>query len=416
MKKTFAGILAVLMILCMGTTVFASTSPTAEEVAYQAVSNSASALAGETNVKVDKVSKEIYQEAVKETTGAIVSMAEIKMNNIANTDLSKGVSVTISVSTLTSDDSVNTIRIMHKRSSDGRWEIIVPTAVDPISKTVTLKLYDFSPVAIVRYTVNAPASTQHIPAGSVETPANTVYDTISSTLTTLKDEKVIKVTKVSQEVYEEAVKETTGAIVSMANISLNYVADTDLSKGVAVSVSVATLRADDSIETIRLLHRRSSDGKWEIIVPTSVNPATKTVSATFYDFSPVAVVRYAVGNAPASSQYIPATSVAPVNPDDSQEPAEDPYEDPDDYEESDDYESPDYGQNENSTPSATPSKKPAAKPAAKPAKASVATVHVSRTGSVATSPKTGSSLPALPIIAMFSLMGIAYCGKKAKSL
>ena len=33
-----------------------------------------------------------------------------------------------------------------------------------------------------------------------------------------------------------------------------------------------------------------------------------------------------------------------------------------------------------------------------------------------TSPKTGSSVPALPIIAVFALMGIAVCGKKARNL
>jgi hypothetical protein len=33
-----------------------------------------------------------------------------------------------------------------------------------------------------------------------------------------------------------------------------------------------------------------------------------------------------------------------------------------------------------------------------------------------TSPKTGSSMPALPMIAIFAVMGIAFCGKKARSL
>ena len=114
MKKTLAGILAVLMILCMGTTVFAATSPTGEDVIFDEISNSASAIPGQGNVNINKVTKEVYEEAKKETTGSIVSMAEIKLNNIANTDLTKGVSVTISVSTLRADDNINTIRIMHK--------------------------------------------------------------------------------------------------------------------------------------------------------------------------------------------------------------------------------------------------------------------------------------------------------------
>lgn len=415
MKKTLAGILAVLMILCMGTTVFAATSPTGEDVIFDKISNSASAIPGQGNVNINKVTKEVYEEAKKETTGSIVSMAEIKLNNIANTDLTKGVSVTISVSTLTADDSVHTIRIMHKRSSDGRWEIITPSAVNPISKTVTLTMYDFSPLAIVRYeTGKAPDSTQNIPSNGGNSTIDSVYEQVSSSLKAVEGEKVIKVSKVDRSVYEEAVKETTGAIVSMANISLNNIADANLSKGVAVTINVSSLKADDSVNTIRLLHKRSNDNKWELIVPTSVNPTTKTVTATFYDFSPVAVVRYSVGNAPASTQYIPAGSIdTPIyDPEDPEEP-EYPTDDGEDPNYGDDGDGdgdvvivrPDNGQNGNSTQNQT-----------KPGKKPVATVHVSSTGLSKTSPKTGAEVPVVPAVAMFSLMGIAYCGKKAKSL
>ena len=191
----------------------------------------------------------------------------------------------------------------------------------------------------------------------------------------------------------------------MANIALNNIADTNLSKGVAVTINVSSLKADDSVNTIRLLHKRSNDNKWELIVPTSVNPSTKTVTATFYDFSPVAVVRYSVGDAPASTQYIPAGSIdTPI-----QEPEEPEY--PTDDGEDPDGDSdvvivrPDNGQNGNSTQNQT-----------KPGKKPVATVHVSSTGISKTSPKTGAEVPVVPAVAMFSLMGIAYCGKKAKCL
>ena len=50
MKKTLAGILAVLMILCMGTTVFAATSPTGEDVIFDEISNSASAIPGQGSI------------------------------------------------------------------------------------------------------------------------------------------------------------------------------------------------------------------------------------------------------------------------------------------------------------------------------------------------------------------------------
>lgn len=436
MKKTLAGILAVLMILCMGTTVFAATSPTGEDVIFDKINNSASVLPGQDNVNINKVTKEVYEEAKKETTGSIVSMAEIKLNNIANTDLTKGVAVTISVSTLTADDSVYTIRIMHKRSSDGRWEIITPSAVNPISKTVTLTMYDFSPLAIVRYeSGKAPDSTQNIPPNGGNSTIDSVYEQVSSTVKAIEGEKVIKVSKVDKNVYEEAVKQTTGAIVSMANITLNNIADTNLSKGVVVTISVSSLKADDSVNTIRLLHKRSNDNKWELIVPTSVNPTTKIVTATFYDFSPVAVVRYSAGNAPASTQYIPAGSIDTPNDnlpvEDPEDPAVDPedpnygdpedpnYGDPEDpyYGEPEDPVDPNGGDNSNTVPNKdqngngtqnqnkpTTDKKP------------VATVHVSSTGLSKTSPKTGSAVPVVPAVAMFSLMGIAYCGKKAKSL
>lgn len=437
MKKKIAGILAVLMILCMSTTVFAADSPTGDDVVFDKVSNSASAAPGQPNVNVGKVSKDVYEEAKKETSGAIVSMAEVKLNNIANTDLVKGVPVSLCVSTLTAGDNVNTIRIMHKRSSDGRWEIITPLSVDPVSKTVTITLYEFSPLAIVRYEDGkAPESTQNIPSNGNNTSGNSMYEQVSSTLKPLDGEKIIKVTKVDKYVYEEAVKETTGAIVSMANIALNNIADANLAKGVSVSVYVSSLTADDSVSTIRLLHKRSNDNKWEVIVPTSVNPVTKVVTATFYDFSPVAVVRYAVGNAPGSTQYIP--NGANENPaDDPQEPEnpeepEDPddnWGDPDDgWEDPDDKPSKPSGDKDNVKPnkdnvkpnkdqngnSTTKQEKPAAGNSnSKPA---VSAVHVSSTSSAQTSPKTGSSMPVLPAIAMFSLMGIAYCGKKAKNL
>ena len=445
MKRKIAGILAVIMILCMSTTAFAANSPTGDDVVFDKVSNSASATPGQPNVNVGKVSKDVYEEAKKETSGAIVSMAEVKLNNIANTDLAKGVPVSLCVSTLTTGDNVNTIRIMHKRSSDGRWEIITPLSVDPVSKTVTITLYEFSPLAIVRYEAGkAPDSTQNIPSNGNNTSNGSMYEQVSSTLKPLDGEKIIKVTKVDKYVYEEAVKETTGAIVSMANIALNNIADANLSKGVSVSVYVSSLTADDSVSTIRLLHKRSNDNKWEVIVPTSVNPATKVVTATFYDFSPVAVVRYAVGNAPGSTQYIPNgvnenPADDPQNPENPEEP-EDPddnWGDPDDgWGDSDDKPTkpsddkdklevsdkdnvkpgkdnvkPNKDQNGNSTikqekPSAGNSN---AKPAA-------SAVHVSSASSAQTSPKTGSSMPVLPAIAMFSLMGIAYCGKKAKNL
>ena len=466
MKKKIAGILAVLMILCMSTTVFVAYSPTGSDVVFDKVSNSASAAPGQPNVNVGKVSKDVYEEAKKETSGAIVSMVEVKLNNIANTDLAKGVPVSLCVSTLTVGDNVNTIRIMHKRSSDGRWEIITPLSVDPASKTVTIVLYEFSPLAIVRYAAGkAPDSTQNIPSNGNITSSNSMYEQVSSSLKTLDGETVIKVTKVDKYVYEEAVKETTGAIVSMANIALNNIADANLAKGVSVSVYVSSLTADDSVSTIRLLHKRSNDNKWEVIVPTSVNPATKIVTATFYDFSPVAVVRYAVGNAPGSTQYIPNganddPAEEPQDPEDPEEP-EDPddnwgepddgWGEPDDgwgdsddnpTKPSDDKDKPGASDKDNVKPNkdnVKPSKdnvkpnkdnvKPSKdqngnstikqeKPSAgnSNAKPAASAVHVSSTSSAQTSPKTGSSMPVLPAIAMFSLMGIAYCGKKAKNL
>lgn len=513
MKKKIAGILAVLMILCMSTTVFAADSPNGSDAVFDKVSNSASAAPGQSNVNVGKVTQEVYEEAKKETSGAIVSMTNVQLNNVSNVNLSKGVSVSLSISTLTADDSMSTIRIMHKRSSDGKWEIIVPKAIDPVTKTVTLTMYEFSPLAIVRYeSGKAPGSTQNIPqdnskpdnsgnntwpswpswpsdsgnsnssgnsgnssssgnSGNNNSQNNSAYEQVSSTLKLLDGEKIIKATKIDKVVYEEAVKETTGTIVSMANITLNNIADANLSKGVSVSVYVSSLTADDSVSTIRLLHKRSNDNRWEVIVPASVNPATKIVSAKFYDFSPVAVVRYAAGNAPGSTQYIPnveneapsdgsQNSQGSEKPQDSEKPAdsEDNRDNPDDeWQNSEDNRGdsddkptkpskdkdkpgtsdrdsvkpdkdnakpdkdnakpdkdsakPSKDQNENST---TKQDKPVAgnsttKPAA-------SAVHVSSTSSAQTSPKTGSSMPVLPAIAMLSLMGVVYCGKKAKSL
>ena len=61
MKKKIAGILAVLMILCMSTTVFAANSPNGSDALFDELSNSASAAPGQSNVNVGKVAQEVYE-------------------------------------------------------------------------------------------------------------------------------------------------------------------------------------------------------------------------------------------------------------------------------------------------------------------------------------------------------------------
>lgn len=171
MKKKLAGLLVAMMVLTMGTTVFASQSPTseatAEQKAQQLRDSVSTVESGDAGVKVDKVDASEVADANKAATGysdqaEVLGMVELKTDK----DISKGVTITIYVAGVKSGDN---IRILHKLSN-GTWEVIVPYVGDGF---VRATFYSLSPIAIVKYPASASVpSSQQVPSNVADDSAN----------------------------------------------------------------------------------------------------------------------------------------------------------------------------------------------------------------------------------------------------
>ncbi len=143
MKKKLAGLLAALMVLTMSTTVFAATSPTAEDISK---AESAATVSAE-NVQLTKTSidtKDYSDVAAKAETLAkdAAVMAAFELTAPAGTTFP--IKVKIAVSGISAGDSVS---VLHKRS-DGTWETISPATV--ADGYVVVSFSSLSPVAVVR--------------------------------------------------------------------------------------------------------------------------------------------------------------------------------------------------------------------------------------------------------------------------
>lgn len=183
----------------------------------------------------------------------------------------------------------------------------------------------------------------------------------------------------------------------LAMVEVTVAAGTDVSKGVTVTFYVSGIAAGDNI---RLLHQLS-DGTWEVIAPVVGNGY---VTATFYSFSPVAIVKYAADQVVSPTQQIPESAVPTPN-----EPADDTLN----------------WSNQQTVGPSNQTNQQTVEPVTQ-TNNNYQTVNVTfpdkavagsagTTASV-TSPKTGSALPVLPVIAIFAFAGIVVCGKKALSL
>ena len=169
MKKKITGLLVALMVLSMGTTVFASQSPTSEVTAEQkaqqlrdSVSNVETSQDG-VNVEVGKVDATEVADANEKATSysadaEVLGMVELKSDK----DFSKGVTLTLYVAGVKKGDNV---RILHKLS-DGTWEVIVPYVGDGF---VRATFYSLSPIAIVKYPANVSvSSSQRVPENAAD--------------------------------------------------------------------------------------------------------------------------------------------------------------------------------------------------------------------------------------------------------
>lgn len=147
MRKSFASVLAILTVLCMGTmSVYAASSITASDVS--------SGVSITTDVMSDNDISAVKEQVKKQDTNAkILGTLDVSAPGISSKDLAKGVSIKLSVSSLRAGD---VIRILHY--TNGAWEVIIPSVVGDGYCVATF--YSLSPVAIVKYTstVTAPSA------------------------------------------------------------------------------------------------------------------------------------------------------------------------------------------------------------------------------------------------------------------
>jgi hypothetical protein len=190
MKKFFAGMMtAMLLVAVMGTTVFAATSPDAETALKKQEEDKKQAAALNTSItKIDaavgKTSIVITQSALdvkemeqgkdavteKKYSGetSVLAMTDLTVANANGTDITQGVTVSLTVPGVLSGDNIH---VLHQTGS-GSWEELSVTSVGKDSVTVTMT--SFSPIVVVRVAGTTTTST----------PTYVYYTTPSSSSTT----------------------------------------------------------------------------------------------------------------------------------------------------------------------------------------------------------------------------------------
>lgn len=153
MKKRFAGVLAALMVLVMGTTtVFAAGSPSANDAVVDALNKGVTSVTQKNGsstqiISTGKVAKADYQAAdqnKQNTYDSIVAMTDIVGISVPS---GQSATVTIAVDGIRQGDKVY---VLHKYKVGGTymWERLTPDAVGNGYVTVTMK--SFSPVFVVK--------------------------------------------------------------------------------------------------------------------------------------------------------------------------------------------------------------------------------------------------------------------------
>ena len=313
MKKKLAAILAGLLVLTMGTTVFAQTdgSPSVDSKAQEAEKykqniSSIEISSGTVSVKAadPKVMDEAKAEAAK--AGAVDNVLAMADVHPSVEDASSGLTVKFYISGVSKGDNVYALH----QKADGAWEVC-NTVVG--NGYVKVTLYSFSTIAIVKYDDGAVVTpTQQInPKDNTDdgnttnnTPKTTTGDTTNTTTNT-----------------------TTGDTGNTNSTTTNTTGDTNNNGG-----STSTTNNNP--------------------VDNSVGNTTNSTTYNTTNNTP----NNTIGNAAVSDNNGAAAGGAAV------------------------------------------------------------TRTSAGSSGVATSPKTGSGIPAIPVIALLALMSIAVCTKKAHSL
>lgn len=306
MKKKLAAILAGLLVLTMGTTVFAQTdgSPSVDSKAQEAEKykqniSSIEISSGTVSVKAadPKVMDEAKAEAAKAgTVDNVLAMADV---HPSVEDASSGLTVKFYISGVSKGDNVYALH----QKADGTWEVC-NTVVG--NGYVKVTLYSFSTIAIVKYDDGAVVTpTQQINPKDDTDDGNTTTNTTTNNSTNT----------------------TTGDTGNTNSTTTNTTGDTNNNGG---STSTTNNNPVD-------------------------NSVGNTTNSTTYNTTNN-TTNNTIGNAAVSDNNGAAAGGAAV------------------------------------------------------------TRTSAGSSGVATSPKTGSGIPAIPVIALLALMSIAVCTKKAHSL
>lgn len=309
MKKKLAAILAGLLVLTMGTTVFAQTdgSPSVDSKAQEAEKykqniSSIEISSGTVSVKAadPKVMDEAKAEAAKAgTVDNVLAMADV---HPSVEDASLGLTVKFYISGVSKGDNVYALH----QKADGTWEVC-NTVVG--NGYVKVTLYSFSTIAIVKYDDGAVVTpTQQINPKDDTDDGNTTNNTTNTTT-------------------NNTTNTTTGDTGNTNSTTTNTTGDTNNNGG---STSTTNNNPVD-------------------------NSVGNTTNSTTYNTTNN-TTNNTIGNAAASDNNGAAAGGAAV------------------------------------------------------------TRTSAGSSGVATSPKTGSGIPAIPVIALLALMSIAVCTKKAHSL
>ena len=163
MKKMFMGVLAMLLVLTMGTTVFASPSPNPDtgldrkaqewnnKVEHVAATGANNQIYNVTKKRVDASKVNSVNEVIKTVSSQaeVIGMSDLSVDK--GVDTSKGIKVTLSIDPKSIINGYS-VYVVHQYG-EGKWETVKPSSVTRDGK-VTVTLYSLSPVAIVQYPNN----------------------------------------------------------------------------------------------------------------------------------------------------------------------------------------------------------------------------------------------------------------------
>ena len=317
MKKKLAAILAGLLVLTMGTTVFAQTdgSPSVDSKAQEAEKykqniSSIEISSGTVSVKAadPKVMDEAKAEAAK--AGAVDNVLAMADVHPSVEDASSGLTVKFYISGVSKGDNVYALH----QKADGAWEVC-NTVVG--NGYVKVTLYSFSTIAIVKYDDGAVVTpTQQINPKDNTDDGNTTNNTTSTTTN-----------NTTNTTTGDTTNTTTGDTGNTNSTTTNTTGDTNNNGG---STSTTNNNPVD-------------------------NSVGNTTNSTTYNTTNN-TTNNTIGNAAVSDNNGAAAGGAAV------------------------------------------------------------TRTSAGSSGVATSPKTGSGIPAIPVIALLALMSIAVCTKKVHSL